>query len=110
MSLDDHTDSDRTDHDAAKLQLARMLSGRAYEDRISATDLARHVPVSASTVRDLVGELRREYGIAVYSRGSGYYEIQDADELADVLGQIDDQIETRQETKRHLTAAYNRTK
>lgn len=109
MSLEEHTESDRTDHEIAKLELARMLSGRTYEDRISATDLAQHVPVAASTVRDLVGELRADYGIAAYSRGSGYYEIQTADELAEVLGKIDDQIETRQETKRELTAAYNRT-
>lgn len=108
MSLEHHTDSDRTDHEIAKLKLARMLDGRPYEDRISATDLATHVPVSASTVRDLVGELRSDYGIAAYSRGSGYYEIQDADELAAVLGKIDEQIETRRQTKRDLTAAYNR--
>lgn len=108
MSLENYTESDRTDHEIAKLRLARMLSGRSYEDRISATDLAKHVPVAASTVRDLVGELRTEYDIAAYSRGSGYYEIETADELAEVLGQIDDQIETRQETKRELTAAFNR--
>jgi len=108
MSLEDYTESDRTEHDAAKLKLARMLSGRRYEDRISAGDLAQHVKPSESTVRSLIRRLRSEYGIAVYSRGSGYYEIQTADELAEVLGKIDDQIETRQATKRELTAAYNR--
>jgi len=74
---------------------------------MSATALAEHVPVSASTVRDLVKEVRRERGIAVYSKGSGYWHIQDADELSDAVGRIDDVIETKQRTKQELTRAFN---
>lgn len=108
MSLEQHTDSTRSDHERAKLTLARMLSGRSYEDRISATDLAEHVPVAASTVRDLVAEIRRERGLAIYSRGSGYWHIQSADELGDAVERINDVIATKQETKRELTSAFNR--
>ena len=108
MSLENFTESDRTDHEMAKLQLAQMLNGRAYEDRVSASDLAEHVPVAASTVRDLVKEIRRERGIAVYSKGSGYWHIQEPDELSDAIEAINDEINTRQETKRQLTKAFNR--
>lgn len=105
--LEDYTETDRTDHERAKLTLARMLSGRDYEHRMSCTELAEHVPVAASTVRDLVKEIRRERGIAVYSRGSGYWHIQDADELADAVERINDVIATKERTKQELTRAFN---
>jgi transposase len=108
MSLEEYTESDRTDHEIAKLKLARMLKNRSYKDRISAKELAKHVPVSTSTVRDLIGELRREHWVAIYSRGSGYYEIQDADELQRALDRIDEQIQTKKQTKHELTASFNR--
>lgn len=107
MSLENFTDSDRTDHEMAKLKLAYMLQGRDYENRLSASELAEHVPVAASTVRDLVKEVRRERGIAVYSKGSGYWHIQDPDELSEAIEAINDEINTRQETKRQLTKAFN---
>lgn len=108
MSLEDHTISSATDHEIAKMKLARMLKGRHYKDRISAKELAKHVPVSKSTVRDLIGELRREHKVPVYSRGSGYYEIQSADELQDALDLIDEKIQTKKQTKFELTASFNR--
>jgi hypothetical protein len=107
MSLEDHTETTRTEHEHAKLTLARLLNGRGYEDRISATELSEHVPVAASTVRDLIVEIRQERGIAVYSKGSGYWHIQDPDELADAVERINDVISTKQQTKRELTAAFN---
>ena len=107
MSLEQHTSTNRTDHEITKLTLTRLLKGRDYDDRMSATELAEHVPVAASTVRDLVKEVRRERGIAIYSRGSGYWHIQDADELADAVERIDDVIETKQRTKQELTKAFN---
>lgn len=107
MTLDDYTDSDRTDHEVAKLRLAHDLAGRGYDDRISSTDLAAGLPVSASTVRDLIADLRRERGLAVYSFGSGYFEIQDADDLDRAVGQIDEMIATKQRTKQELLAAFD---
>lgn len=107
-NLEDYTDSDRTDHEIAKIELARRLRGRGYDERISGRKLAEHVPVSESTVRDLVAELREEHRLPVFSSGSGYYCITDADELADALAKINDEIATRERTKQNLTAAYNR--
>lgn len=109
-ALEQHTITNRSEHEYAKLRLAQLLQGRDYENRISATDLAEHVPVAPSTVRDLVKEVRRERGIAVYSKGSGYWHIQDADELADAVTRIDDVIETKEQTKRELTRAFNMEK
>jgi len=108
MSLKDYTETDRTDHEIAKIQLARMLHGRTYEHRISAKELAKHVPVSTSTVRDLIGELRREHRIPVYSKGSGYFEIQSPEELQNALDSIDEQIQTKKQTKHELTASFNK--
>jgi DNA-binding GntR family transcriptional regulator len=107
MTLDDYTDADRTDHEAAKLRLAHDLAGRGYDDRISSTDLAAGLPVSPSTVRDLIAELRRERGLAVYSFGSGYFEVQDADDLERAVGQIEEMIATKQQTKRELLTAFD---
>jgi len=55
-----------------------------------------------------VAEVRRDYDLAVYSRGSGYWHLTDADEFEDAVKRIDDQIETKERTKRELARAYNR--
>jgi len=107
--LADYTESDELTHEEAKVRIRNLLHGRDYDDRLSAKALAGRCPgVAASTVRDLVAEVRREYGIAVYSRGSGYWHLQSVGEFEDALGRIDDQIETKRETKRELAAAFNR--
>jgi hypothetical protein len=109
QTLADFTESDALTHEQAKIRIRNTLVGRPYEDRLSAADLAERCPgVSTSTVRDLVADVRREYNVAVYSRGSGYWHLQTSDELDDALGRIDEQIETKRETKRELAAAFNR--
>lgn len=110
-TLADHTESDAMTHEEAKIRIRNLLVGREYDDRMSAADISEHCPgVSPSTVRDLVADVRREYNVAVYSRGSGYWHLQNVDELDDALGRIDDQIETKRETKRELAAAFNRNR
>ena len=109
QTLAEYTQSDDLDHERAKMRIRNLLVGRSYADRMSAADISEHCPgVSTSTVRDLVADVRREYNVAVYSRGSGYWHLQTADELDDALGRIDKQIETKRETKRELAAAFNR--
>ena len=108
-TLADHTESDAMTHEQAKMRIRNVLVGRDYDDRLSASELSARCPgVSTSTVRDLVADVRREYNVAVYSRGSGYWHIQNVSELDDALGRIDEQIETKRETKRELAAAFNR--
>lgn len=107
--LSQYTESDELTHEQAKMRIRNLLDGRDYDDRLSARELAQRCPgVSTSTVRDLVAEVRRDYNIAVYSRGSGYWHLQDREAFEDALDRIDDQIETKRETKRELAAAWNR--
>ena len=108
-TLADFTESDALTHEQAKMRIRNLLVGRDYADRLSAADLAAECPgVSTSTVRDLVADVRREYDVAVYSRGSGYWHLQTPDDLDDALSRIDAQIATKRETKRELAAAFNR--
>ena len=110
MSLEDHTPTDRTDHDAAKRAIATALQNdaRGRDSAISGASLAERTPVSASTTRDLIAEVRREYGLPVASCSDGYFVVETADELAEVVDRIDRTIATKRERKRELTAAYNR--
>lgn len=110
-NLADYTDSDELTHEQAKARIRNVLHGRAYDDRLSARELAARCPgVSTSTVRDLVAEVRRDYNLAVYSRGSGYWHLQSDGELDDAIERINDQIATKEETKRELAAAFNSRK
>lgn len=107
-NLADWTDSDELTHEQAKARIRNLLKGRPYEDRVSARELAEQCPgVSTSTVRDLVAEVRDEYNIPVYSRGSGYWELQDGEELDDAIERIREQIRTKEETMSELAAAFN---
>jgi DNA-binding transcriptional regulator YiaG len=40
--------------------IANLLAGRPYEERLSADDLAERTPVKATTVRDLIPEVKTE--------------------------------------------------
>ena len=105
--LEQYTDTDRTDHEIALRVLHDALEGRTYDNRISGSDLAERVPVAQSTVYDLIQELRQEWGLPVYSRG-GYFCVQDAERLDEIIEQINDQINTMQQTKQDLCRNFNR--
>ena len=109
MSLDDHTISDESDHVVAKRTLRNVLLTQAYgyDDRMSGADLAEFTPVSESTVRDLIGELRAE-GTPVYSFGSGYFVVSNRAELERCLEAINDEIQTRIETRENLIDGVSR--
>jgi predicted transcriptional regulator len=108
MSLDEYTDTDRTDHEIAKSTIARILAMTTdRDDAVSSKDLAAKTPVSASTVRDLVKEVRREYRMPVVACSNGYYRVTDVDDFSDQMERINDEIATREQTKRELTKAFN---
>jgi len=86
---------------------ALLTQARGYDNRTSAKDLAAQTTVSASTVRDIVTELRVEFGVPVASLGNGYFVISDPDELDRVLQSYRDEIATKRERMREITAAYN---
>jgi len=109
MSLEQHTVSDRSDHELAKVAIYnRLRHTESKADAVSSKDLAELTPVSSSTVRDLVAEVRREYDIPIVSCSKGYYRVTDVDDLERHLERINDEIATRENTKRELTRAWNR--
>jgi len=101
MSLEHYTDSDLTDHEVAKAYLREQLLATHADHTIPATELAEHVPVSASTVRDLIQDLREE-GLPVWSGPRGYYVIQSGAELDSAIESINEQIATMEHTKQQL--------
>jgi len=107
--LAEYTDSDTPTHEQTKRWLRDVLVDRDYDNRLSAKELAAmSAAVSASTIRDLVAEVRRDYDLAVYSRGSGYWHLTTPAEFEEAVDRINDQIETKKRTKRELARAYNR--
>lgn len=108
MSLEQYTDSDRSDHEIAMQTIAQRLRQTDAENRVSGRELAENVPVSESTVRDLIVELRQDWFMPVYSFGSGYFVIQDGQTFDKAIEKINDEIATRQETKQQLAKAFNR--
>lgn len=108
MTLDQYTQTDRTDHEQAKVTIYNILKETTERsDAVSSKELAEKTPVSRSTVRDLVSEVRRDYLIPVVSCPKGYYRVMDINDLERQLERINDEIETREQTKRELTRAWN---
>lgn len=107
MSLSKHTKSDQSDHNTAKEIIAKELRNRTGKaNAISSKGLAEQTPVSASTVRDLIPEVRREFYLPIAS-GNGYYLIDDQSTFLEVMDQIEAEIETRKQTQRELAKVWN---
>lgn len=104
--LEQYTESDRSDHELAKAQLRRDLSRTDSDNTLTGKELAERVPVSVSTVRDLIQELRRD-GLPVWSEGRGYYVIQSAAELDRAIESIREEIDTKEQTMQELCAGFN---
>lgn len=104
--LEQYTESNRSDHEIAKATLRRELFNTDADNTRTGKELAAKVPVSVSTVRDLVGELRAE-GVPVWSEGRGYYVIQHGEELDRVIQSIHEEIATKEETMQQLCAGFN---
>lgn len=85
-----------------------LTDARGYDNRVSAKDLAAQTTVSASTVRDIVRELQREFDVPVASLGNGYFIIQSGDELDRVVESYREEIATKQTRLQRIVGAYNR--
>lgn len=108
MSLSDHTDTNQDDHNVAKRIIARELSNRHGKDSaISSHRLAELTPVSQSTVRDLVPEVRTQFNMPIASGSTGYFVIANRDEFIEVMDRIEDTIATKKERQSELAAAFN---
>lgn len=86
-------------HDSAK---------RRREQAISSADLAERTLVSASTVRDLIKEVRREYRLPIGNCQQGYFVIADAAEATRQIERFRRQAETSRQSARDVAAAWNR--
>lgn len=107
-TLEAYTDTDSTDHDRAKRTIATTLANeaRGREHAISSTDLAERTPVSASTVRDLIPQVRREYGLPIAS-AQGYFVAETNEEAADFIERQKRQAEQSLRTAREFAANWN---
>ena len=78
MSLARYTDTTATEHDADKRTIATILANdhRGRESAISSADLAEHTHCGASTVRDLIPQVRRDYRLPIGS-ANGYFVIEE---------------------------------
>ena len=94
--------------EVAKQRVASDLEGRKRENAVSSKALAERTPVSASTVRDLVPEIRREYELPVVSGPRGYYEVQEHGDFLRVMEREQHAIETKQQRMRELSKAWNK--
>ena len=108
-TLEEYTDTDAGQHRSAKHTIARILERcRGRDAAVSSSDLAEAVDPAATTVRDLIPEIRREECLPIVACSAGYYVIDDAEDFEHHVGRIDDEIDTRMQTKRDLARAWNR--
>ena len=118
MSLSHYTDTDEPAHERAKRTIARVLAndhrgryreenGEQVDNTISSADLAERTPVGASTVRDLIKEVRREYRLPI-GNANGYFVIETREEFVRQVQRQERQAETSLETARDMAAAWNR--
>lgn len=103
-----NADSDSPKVRAASRRIASILERESGRDNpISSTELGDRVGLKATTVRDIIKEIRPEFEIPVVSCSRGYYVLESVEELEREIAAIDDEIETKRETKRELTQAFN---
>lgn len=113
-TLERYTETDADDHAEDKHTIARILvnghSGRYTDDgednTISSRELAEHTNCSASTVRDLIPQVRREFRLPIGS-ANGYFVIEERDEYARQVERQLQQAETSRQTARDISAAFN---
>ena len=108
--LEHYTDTDDVpDHVQARNRIRQVLTNeaRGRDNAISSTDLAERTPVSSSTVRDLIPEVRERWGIPIGSCPSGYFVIESADVFERQVERQLAQAERSKETARAIARAWN---
>lgn len=104
-----YADSHEAKVDRDKRKIKQILS--AVDDRddaVSSIELADIVGLEATTVRDLIKEVKQETDMPIVACSTGYYQINSVEQLERELQRIQDEIDTRKQTKRDLTRAFNR--
>lgn len=107
--LTDFTKSSSLDHRKAIRRLAaRLEDARGRGNAISSKDLAKEVEVSASTVRDLIPIIRREYSLPITYCNDGYYLIISKAEMKKTQERIKSEIATRRRTLDEIEQAFGK--
>lgn len=103
-----HADSTEPDVRDAKDTIATILRHRTSRDEaISSQGLGDACGLKATTVRDIIKELRRDRDLPIRSCSRGYYLIDCVEQLEDELDRIQSEINTRKETREELVQAFN---
>ena len=87
-----------------------LTTGHVGRDRaISGRDLAQYVPISETTVRDVIAELRDDpAGPPIGSCADGYYVIATDAELSEYVASMNETIQTKRERLEANLEAYQR--
>jgi len=104
------------DSDARRVRYSRRVVHRALvtghvgrENAISGADLATFVPIAATTVRDVIAELRDDpAGPPIDSCADGYYVINTREELRRYVERVRDEITTKEDRLQANVRSFNR--
>lgn len=108
-----HADSAPEDVRESRAQVRSILAEHAVgrEHATSGSDLAEHVPLKPTTVRDIIAELRDDpQGPPIGQCSQGYYIIDDRDELDEWVESVHEEIATKRERLQANVKSYNRRK
>lgn len=104
-----YAESDDITIEQAKTVIIHILSSAQSKDEaISSKELAEHVGLKPTTVRDLIKEIKQAGIMPIVACSKGYYQITTVEQLERELDRIQDEIDTRKQSKRDLTRAFNR--
>lgn len=100
-SADGEIDTDRRD-----ILNTLLDHARGYEERLSARDLAEKTDINDSTVRDVIIELREEFGVPIANIGTGYFVVESDAELESVRDYYEGEIETKRKRLQTIQRTY----
>ena len=105
-----HADSPahRVRQSRARVRAALERNAVGRENALPGTDLAALTPLKATTVRDIIAELRDDpEGPPIGNCSDGYYIINTTDELEDYIQTMKDTIQTKRDRLQANVQAFN---
>jgi len=104
-----YAESDDITIERAKTVIINILGNAESKDEaISSKELAEHVGLKPTTVRDLVKEIKQAGIMPIVACSKGYYQIKTVEQLERELDRIQEEIDTREQSKKDLARAFNR--
>lgn len=106
-----HADSPAEQVRDSRRRVRQALEAHAVgrDEATPGSELAEHVPLKATTVRDIIADLRDDPdGPPIGSCADGYYVIADADELDAYVRGVREEIATKRDRLQANVRAFNR--